>query len=191
MPATVRCSFIYNRHRGLLCSFAEHAVFSHNRFLFYPISETEPLEGNAVWQITIILKRHYFDFKIKAPLEHIWVSFNEADEPRVYYTEWSESEREKKILDINAYIWKLERWYWWTSFQGSNGDTDIENRLTIQAVAGRRERVQGMEKSSLEMYIPICKIDSQWELALWLGELNPELGNSLEGCDGVGGGREV
>ena len=69
MPATVRCYFIHNRHRGLLCSFAEHAVFPHNRFSFYPISETEPLEGNCVWQITILLKRHYFDFKIKAPLE--------------------------------------------------------------------------------------------------------------------------
>ena len=25
--------------------------------------------------------------------EHIWVSSNEVDEPRVYYTEWSKSER--------------------------------------------------------------------------------------------------
>ena len=25
--------------------------------------------------------------------EHIWVSSNEVDEPRTYYTEWSESER--------------------------------------------------------------------------------------------------
>ena len=27
------------------------------------------------------------------------------------------------------YIWNLERWYWWTYLQGSNGDEDIENRL--------------------------------------------------------------
>ena len=27
--------------------------------------------------------------------EHIWCSFNEADEPRVDYTEWNESERER------------------------------------------------------------------------------------------------
>ena len=26
--------------------------------------------------------------------EHIWVSSNEVDEPRTYYTEWSKSERE-------------------------------------------------------------------------------------------------
>ena len=27
----------------------------------------------------------------------LWVSSNEVDEPRVYYTEWSKSEREKQI----------------------------------------------------------------------------------------------
>ena len=27
--------------------------------------------------------------------EHIWVSSNEVDEPRDYYTEWSKSERER------------------------------------------------------------------------------------------------
>ena len=26
--------------------------------------------------------------------EHIWVSSNEVDEPRAYYTEWSKSESE-------------------------------------------------------------------------------------------------
>ena len=27
--------------------------------------------------------------------EHIWVSSDEVDEPKTYYTEWSESERER------------------------------------------------------------------------------------------------
>ena len=27
--------------------------------------------------------------------EHIWVSSNEVDEPRAYYTEWNKSERER------------------------------------------------------------------------------------------------
>ena len=43
--------------------------------------------------------------------ECIWISSNKVDEPKVYYTEWSKSEREKKILHINAYIWNLERQY--------------------------------------------------------------------------------
>jgi len=59
--------------------------------------------------------------------EHIWVSSDEVDEPRAYYIEWSRPERQ--ISHINAYIWKLERWYWWSYMQGSKGDTDIMNRL--------------------------------------------------------------
>ena len=51
--------------------------------------------------------------------ECIWVSSNEVDEPRAYYTEWSKSEREKQILFTNAYIWNLERWYWWSYLQAA------------------------------------------------------------------------
>ena len=40
--------------------------------------------------------------------EHLWVSSNEVDEPRAYYTEWSKSEREKQMLYIDTYIWNLE-----------------------------------------------------------------------------------
>ena len=58
--------------------------------------------------------------------KHIWVSSNEMDEPKTYYADWSKSEREKQVLHINAYIWNLEKWYWWTYLQGSNGDADIQ-----------------------------------------------------------------
>ena len=67
--------------------------------------------------------------------EHIWVSSND-DEPRAYYTEWSKSEREKQISYMNAYIWSLERWPWWTYLQGSSGNTHIENRLADTAGEG-------------------------------------------------------
>ena len=30
-------------------------------------------------------------------MEHIWVTSNEVDEPRAYYTEWSKLEKEKQI----------------------------------------------------------------------------------------------
>ena len=40
--------------------------------------------------------------------ELIWVSSNEVDEPRTYYTEWSESEREREISYSNIHIWNLE-----------------------------------------------------------------------------------
>ena len=59
--------------------------------------------------------------------EPIWVSYNEVNESIAYYTEWSMSERQ--TLYINAYIWHLERQYWWTNLQGSNGNRAIEKRL--------------------------------------------------------------
>ena len=46
-------------------------------------------------------------------------------------------------------------------------------------------------KSDMETYITICKIDSQWEFAVWLRKRKQGLCISLEGWDGVGDGREV
>ena len=50
-------------------------------------------------------------FLLSYKKECIWVSCNDVGEPRAYYTEWSKSERERKILYVNAYIWNLERSY--------------------------------------------------------------------------------
>jgi len=49
--------------------------------------------------------------------------------------------------------------------KGKNGETDIENRLTTW---GEGEMYG---KSNMETYITICKIDSQWEFAVWLRKL--------------------
>ena len=35
--------------------------------------------------------------------EHIWVSSNEVDEPRAYYTEWSKSEKDKYHILTHIY----------------------------------------------------------------------------------------
>ena len=43
----------------------------------------------------------------------------------------------------------------------------------------------------METYITICKIDSQWEFAVWLRELKQGLCINLEGRDEEGDGREV
>ena len=83
---------------------------------------------------------HIHNWLLSPKKEHIWVGSNEVDESGVYHTEWSKSEREKKILYINVYIWSLERWYWWTHSQGSHGDADMENRLMDK---GRREEGEG------------------------------------------------
>ena len=45
-------------------------------------------------------------------------------------------------------------------------------------------------KSFMETYITVCKIDGQWEFALWFRKLKQELCINLEGWVGEGHGRE-
>ena len=84
--------------------------------------------------------------------ECLWVSSNEVDEPRTYYTEWSNSERERERPYSNAYIRNLEKWYWRIYSQGSNGEMDIENRL--MDMGRREERVRCMERVTWELTLP-------------------------------------
>ena len=51
------------------------------------------------------------------------------------------------------------------------------------------ERVRCMERVTWKLII--CKIDSQWEFAIWLRKLKQGLCINLEGWDGEGDGREV
>ena len=68
-----------------------------------------------------------------------------------------QSEREKQISYLNAYIWNLERWYWWTCLQGRNGDPDVENRL-VNTV---REGKSGMNgETSINIYT--------WSYVKWI-----------------------
>ena len=68
--------------------------------------------------------------------------------------------------------------------QGSNGEIDIENRLMDMAWGGREEGEGKMYgQSNMVTYITICKIDSQWEFAVWLRELKSGLSDNLEWWD--------
>ena len=60
------------------------------------------------------------------------------DELRAYYPEWSKLERERQILHINACVGNLERWYWWTYFQGSKGEARHREE-TCEHSGGRRD----------------------------------------------------
>ena len=51
------------------------------------------------------------------------------------------------------------------------------------------ERDEMHGKSIMETYISICKIDSQWEFAVWLRKFKQGLCINLEGWDGEMGGR--
>ena len=55
----------------------------------------------------------------------------------------------------------------------------------------RGEEGEMYGESNMEIYITICKIDSQWEFAVCLRKLKQWLCTNLEGWDGVGDGREV
>ena len=60
--------------------------------------------------------------------------------------------------------------------QGSNGETDTENRLMDMGKG--EEMVYG--KSNMATYITICEIDSQQEFAVWLWKLKQGLCINLE-----------
>ena len=47
------------------------------------------------------------------------------------------------------------------------------------------------EKSNMETYITVSKIDSQWEFAVWLRKLKQGFYIHLEGWDEAGDGREI
>ena len=55
------------------------------------------------------------------------------------------------------------------------------------------EEVEGemYGKSNIETYTTICKIDSQWDFAVWLRKLKQGLCINLEGWYGEGDGREI
>ena len=76
-------------------------------------------------------------------IKMLWYISGEVDEPRTYYIEWRKSE--KQISYTNAYIWNLERWYWWTYSQDSRTDADLKNSL--------RDKSRGENgESSMEAY---------------------------------------
>ena len=65
--------------------------------------------------------------------------------------------------------------------QGSIGETDIENRH-VHGGRGGEGKIYG--ESNMETYITICKIDSQWEFAVWLRKLKQGFCINLEGWNG-------
>ena len=58
---------------------------------------------------------------------------------------------------------------------------------------GGREEGEGERygESNMEIYITICKIDSQREFVVWLTKLKQGLCINLEGWDGEADGREA
>ena len=80
----------------------------------------------------------------------------------VIQSEVSQIEKNKYILTkqihINACIWNLEKWYWWSYLQGRNGGTDVENGLVYTVEEGEG----GIKwKGSINIYtLPCVKTDN-------------------------------
>ena len=75
--------------------------------------------------------------------ECIWVSSNEVEEPRAYYTQWSKSEREILILYTDAYIWESKKMVLMNLFSGKQ----CRNR-SMDVGEGRRVKVSCMERGA-------------------------------------------
>ena len=118
--------------------------------------------------------------------ECTWVNSNEVAKTRAYYTEWSKSQKEKQISCINAHIWNLERWYWWTYLKGSSGDAGTENRLVDMMGEGEggmtwESNVETYTSPYVKQIVGICCM---------MQETQTMLCDKLESWDGVGGGKE-
>ena len=93
------------------------------------------------------------------------------DEPRAYIQS-EVSQKEKDKYCILTHIYGLKRWFQRISLQGSNEERHREQTYG-QLERGGEGEMYG--ESNMETYITICKIDSQWEFAVWLRELKQGL----------------
>ena len=119
------------------------------------------------------IKRHAFESVLMR-----WMKLEPIIQSKV-------SQRNINIV-TDTYIWNLKRWHRWIYFQGSKGERDKENG-PMDKVEGEEGKGEIYGESNTEIYNTICKIDSQWEFAVWLGELKQGLCHRLKG----GVGREM
>ena len=81
------------------------------------------------------------------------LSSRNMDEPTVYHTKWSKSDRERQTYDITysvqfssvaiTYMWNLKKkWYKWTYLQNRNRLTEIENKPMVT----KRKRKGGINR---------------------------------------------
>ena len=73
----------------------------------------------------------------------------------VIQSEVSQNEK-NKYCNINTYMWNTEKWYRWTSLQGRNRDTDVENkRMDTKGESGGGVCVKNWE-IGIDIYTLIC-----------------------------------
>ena len=128
------------------------------------------------------IKRNTFDSVLMRPMNR---------EPAI---QTEVSQKEKQMSHINAYIWNLERWSWWTYLQGSSGDADIKNRL-MDTGWGGEDGTNG--ESGMETHTHYCTLDRRCSSAVRCIPFYSSLYDSGSSAvrlwqpTGAGGGREA
>ena len=98
------------------------------------------------------------------------------------------SQKETEISYINTCM-ESRKMVLMNYLQGSNGDSDIANRLVDTGQDG--EGGTNWESGSEAYTLPHIESDSQWEFAVWCRELKSCAPYNREGWDGVGSGSKV
>ena len=101
-------------------------------------------------------------------------------------SDMSQKLKDKYCILTHIYIQNLEKWYWGIYLQGSNGETDIENRLTDM---GRvEERVRRMKRVAWKLTLPCV---SRWSKGIYSMAQESQTGALCQhGELGRGGRRE-
>ena len=88
------------------------------------------------------------------------------------------SEKERQISYINACMWNLETWYWWTYLQDRNRDAGIKNRIVDMVREGEGEMNW---ESNIETYtLPCVKQIASGNLLYDAGSSNLALCDNLD-----------
>ena len=135
------------------------------------------------WTDTEIVVRKYNGVLLSYKKECIWVSSNEVDETRTYYTEWSKPEREMPIQYINAYM-EFKKMVTMSLYVRQIKRHRYKEQTL--GVCGRRRGWDDIREWHWNMYITICKIDDLYKFDAWSGALKA---GALGQPRGIGWGR--
>ena len=94
------------------------------------------------------------------------------------------SQKEKYKYHMLTYIWNLKRQHWWIYFQGSSGETDIENR-PMDKVGGEEGEGRCRERVIQKFTIPCVKQTASGNLLSASGTLWQAEGWSAKGDESV------
>ena len=119
--------------------------------------------------------------------EHIWVSSNEGDEPRAYYTEWSQRKKNKYHILMH------------TCGISKDGADEPIRRAAVEMQTQRmdlwtpweKERVGWLERGALKHILPYVKHIASGNLFYDTGSSNLVLCDNPKEWDGVRDRREM